>query len=173
MSHLIYITAAMLLYWGYHVSGNLVTRNYELAVDTVKAAKAYTDHRIDISKVSNRKLYLEIYRWMDHHNGDRLDCATFVSTVFEHVYDRQLDPSDISILGITTPTQVALVAEEGDLVFFKINSTRVNDIGIYLRQGNFAHILSDGSVQISNIHEPNWSPYLYNVARAEVTYSAK
>ena len=173
MNHILYITAAMILYWGYHVSGHIVSRPTEMDIDTAKATRIYTDHRIDITKVGNRRLYLEIFRWMEHKTDEQTDCATFVGTIYQHVYDHALDPADISILGITSPTQVALVAEEGDFVFFKIKSTRVNDIGIYLRQGYFAHITHEGLVVISNIHDPNWSPYLYNVARAEMAYTSK
>lgn len=42
---------------------------------------------------------------------------------------------------------------EGDLVFFKINSKKVSHVGVYLKQGWFAHVSTSKGVMINNLSE--------------------
>ncbi|MDO7743749.1 MAG: NlpC/P60 family protein, partial [Pedobacter sp.] len=55
--------------------------------------------------------------------------------------------------------------KEGDLVFFKIKSTRITHIGIYLGDDRFAHASSSRGVVISNLNEPYYSRFFYKGGR--------
>jgi lipoprotein Spr len=55
--------------------------------------------------------------------------------------------------------------KEGDLVFFKIKSSRITHIGIYLGDRRFAHASSSRGVVISNLDEPYYARHFYRGGR--------
>ena len=55
--------------------------------------------------------------------------------------------------------------QEGDLVFFKIKSSAISHVGVYIGDNKFAHASSSKGVMISNLNEPYWSRYYYKGGR--------
>jgi cell wall-associated NlpC family hydrolase len=49
--------------------------------------------------------------------------------------------------------------QEGDLVFFKVNVSRISHVGVYLQNGYFAHASSSRGVMISSLNSGYWSRY--------------
>ena len=61
--------------------------------------------------------------------------------------------------------------KEGDLVFFKIGSTRVSHVGVYLSNGYFAHATLRRGVMISSLEESYYSKYFSSAGRVSETAS--
>jgi lipoprotein Spr len=62
--------------------------------------------------------------------------------------------------------------QEGDLVFFKIKSSSISHIGVYIGNNKFAHAATRG-VMISNLDEPYWKRYYYKGGRLLESLRAK
>ena len=55
--------------------------------------------------------------------------------------------------------------QEGDLVFFKINSSQISHVGVYLANENFVHATLQSGVIISSLNEAYYSKYFFKGGR--------
>ncbi len=107
------------------------------------------------------RLHSEISEWAGtpHELGGTtakgIDCSAFVQKVYERAFNIQLPR--------TTREQVgrgALVKRgdlrPGDLVFFKL-PTKTRHVGIYLKDGDFAHASSSQGVTTSDLDQDYWT----------------
>ena len=134
-------------------------------MDSVHAAKYYLmSHRIDVSKTTSPGLYYELYKWM-RTQVPYVDCALFANDIYENVYKKQIDGRALLVMKFASSQEINTNANEGDLLLFKIKNSKINEVGIYLKHGNFAHLTTEGFVVISNVHDPDWSPYIFNTVR--------
>jgi lipoprotein Spr len=49
--------------------------------------------------------------------------------------------------------------KEGDLVFFRINTSRISHVGVYLKNNFFVHSASSKGVSIANLTQTYWARY--------------
>lgn len=86
------------------------------------------------------------------HNG--LDCSAFVKTLFKDLFNVGMPRTTEQQvrLGIEVPPD-ALRA--GDLVFF-LPSNKTRHVGVYLSQGEFAHVSTSQGVTISHLSDQYW-----------------
>jgi cell wall-associated NlpC family hydrolase len=49
--------------------------------------------------------------------------------------------------------------KEGDVVFFNIKTTQVSHVGVYLKDGWFAHVSTSKGVMINNLSEKYYASY--------------
>lgn len=102
----------------------------------------------------------EVARWdgtphvLGGSSAAGMDCSAFVQRVFANVFDLELPR--------TTEEQVNAgrrvnwsELQAGDLVFFQ-PPTKTNHVGIYLKDGEFAHVSSTDGVSISELDVPYW-----------------
>ena len=86
-----------------------------------------------------------------------VDCSGFVIQAYLQVYHEPfISRRAEDIFGETQPVKLGKL-KEGDLVFFKINGRRIDHVGIYLQNDNFAHTSSSRGVMVSNLNEAYWS----------------
>lgn len=120
--------------------------------------------KITIPNSANIKLLQSIDSWMGtpYKYGGRTksgtDCSGFCLNVYTEVYNIDIERSTVDILNQSKVVKKADL-EEGDFVFFKINSSRVNHVGIYIANGYFAHASSSKGVMISSLSEAYWTKY--------------
>lgn len=125
---------------------------------------------IRIPASANIKLLQAVDSWMGtpyrYGGNDRkgTDCSALCMNIYLEVYRREIARSTRDIL-----EQARVVKRnelrEGDLVFFKIKSSRVSHVGIYLYDGNFVHASTSRGVMISNLSEAYWTRYWYTGGR--------
>jgi cell wall-associated NlpC family hydrolase len=96
------------------------------------------------------------------------DCSGFVSKVFKSVYGITLQRSSRSMFG-----NVKRVAKThmktGDLVFFSHGRGNIYHVGIYLKDGKFAHAACSGGVMVSSLHEAYYHRNFYAAGRVAGT----
>ena len=80
-----------------------------------------------------------------------MDCSAFARAVFRETYGIELPRTTKQMYGIGHPIAQRQQLRAGDLVFFKIENTRlgVSHVGIYLGQGRFAHMNQSRGVSIT------------------------
>lgn len=125
---------------------------------------------VAVSATSNLKLYQFIYDWIgtpyrlggDNKNG--VDCSGFAYQLYDKVFNTVIANNSRNIFSMVNPIDKTDL-KEGDLVFFKIHSSAISHIGVYIGDNKFAHASSSRGVMISNLSEPYWQRYYYKGGR--------
>lgn len=119
---------------------------------------------LEIDKKDNIKLYQFVSEWMGvpHKDGgcDKrgTDCSCFVRMVYDHAYRKTLPRNSAEMYKQTERIRQGEL-KEGDLVFFKIKSTKISHVGIYLKNNWFAHVSSSKGVMINSLDEAYYQKY--------------
>lgn len=123
------------------------------------AYKKYTAKLgFEVDKTCNLKLLDEVLDWWGtpyKYGGESksgADCSGFVQMVFLKVYDKKLPR--------TTKQQYEFCRKvnkhnlkEGDLVFFETGNKGISHVGIFLKDGRFAHASSSKGVIVNGLDE--------------------
>lgn len=93
------------------------------------------------------------------------DCSGFVTRVFKEVYGINLVHSSRSMF-----SNAKRVAKDemktGDLVFFRRGPGQpIYHVGIYLKDGKFAHSATNGGVMVSSLTQPYYQRNFYAAGR--------
>ncbi|WP_258541322.1 C40 family peptidase [Parvicella tangerina] len=137
---------------------------------SVNKADTFCESGLDLDSCSYLPLYKSSYDWLGvpyHYAGTSkkgVDCSGFVKAVFKEVYNIQLKGSASHIYSNCTPIDQEDL-QEGDLVFFKINKSRISHIGIYLQNGFFVHASVSRGVMVNNLSEKYYKKYYYSGGR--------
>ncbi|MFD1467385.1 C40 family peptidase [Hymenobacter caeli] len=92
------------------------------------------------------------------------DCSGFVTRVFNEVYGIALQRSSRSMFG--SVQHVAKTdMQTGDLVFFRHGKGAIYHVGIYLKDGKFAHSACNGGVRVSSLDETYYRRNFYAAGR--------
>jgi cell wall-associated NlpC family hydrolase len=83
-----------------------------------------------------------------------LDCSAFVQRVFAEAFDVDLPRTTDDQVEAGRRVNLSEL-QPGDLVFFQ-PPTKVNHVGIYLNEGEFAHVSSSAGVTVSELDLPYW-----------------
>ncbi|NML65633.1 C40 family peptidase [Hymenobacter sp. RP-2-7] len=96
------------------------------------------------------------------------DCSGFVTKVFKSVYGINLKRSSRSMFG-TVKRVAKTKMKTGDLVFFSHGRGNIYHVGIYLKDGKFAHAACSGGVMVSSLHEAYYHRNFYAAGRVAGT----
>lgn len=125
---------------------------------------------VNVPKNANPKLMNQVGDWLGvpYRLGgiDKkgVDCSGFINQVFRNVYAKQLPRVAAEIHAVSMPVRDK-ERREGDLVFFKINNTKVTHAGILLFDDYFAHASTSRGVVISRLQETYWARYYIGSGR--------
>lgn len=120
----------------------------------------------------NAKLYETVNSWLGvpykYGGTDRsgIDCSAFVGLVYREVYGVNLHRTandmlrDVRLIGRTQ-------LREGDLLFFTNSKGKVSHVGIYLKEGLFAHSSTSNGVSVSKLESKYWSDHFYKGGRVK------
>lgn len=121
---------------------------------------------IPVTTGDNLDLYKYVSQWIGtpyRRAGSTkkgVDCSGFVTNVSRSIYDKKLERSSASILRVNCDKINKQELHEGDLVFFwtrgKLSQTP-SHVGIYLKDGKFAHSSTSHGVIISSLNEPYYA----------------
>ena len=115
------------------------------------------------------QLFIADWEGVPHRMGGMskkgVDCSGFTILLCKEVYGHQFaSRRSEDLFGECQPLKRDEL-EEGDLVFFKIGSRRINHVGVYLGDGNFAHASSSKGVMISSLSEAYYDKYFFKGGR--------
>jgi len=120
----------------------------------------------------NKKLYETVNSWLGvpylygGTSRDGIDCSAFVGEVYRTVYGiglRRTCNDMLRDVNLITRDQL----REGDLLFFTNSKGKVSHVGIYLRDGLFAHASTSNGVSVSNVDDGYWNKHFYKGGRAK------
>ena len=118
----------------------------------------------------NKDLLRTVTDWIgapySYGNNSRrgTDCSGFVTRVFREVYGITLQRSSRSMFG-TTKRVAKGEMQTGDLVFFRRGHGPIYHVGIYLKDGKFAHSATNGGVMVSSLNQPYYHRNFYAAGR--------
>lgn len=127
---------------------------------------------IERSPDDNEELYNAIQSWMGtpyrYGGTDRngVDCSAFVGHIYRQVYGIALHrvANDIQLdVDLISKSQLG----EGDILFFTNSKGRVSHVGIYLKDGLFAHSSTSRGVIISRLDDKYWSKHFFKGGRRQ------
>lgn len=125
----------------------------------------------------NKDLLRTVADWMGTpyrygNNSQRgTDCSGFVTRVFREVYGVTLRRSSRSMFAATKRVAKGQM-QTGDLVFFRRGRGPIYHVGIYLKNGKFAHSATHGGVMVSSLHESYYRRHFYAAGRVRATEAA-
>lgn len=125
---------------------------------------------LEVEKSDNIKLYQYVANWIGtpHKLGSctksAIDCSCFIQQLFQEVYQYKLPRTAAEMHKASKKIDEANL-HEGDLVFFKINATKVSHVGVYLKNGWFAHVSTTKGVMINNLSEPYYQKHFTSFGR--------
>lgn len=135
-------------------------------------AKSTNALGLEYSADDNAALYEAINSWLGvpyrYGGTDRsgIDCSAFVGTIYRDVYGVALHRSSNEMLA-----DVKLVSRdklrEGDILFFTNSKGKVSHVGIYLKDGLFAHASTSNGVSVSRVDDTYWSNHFYKGGRVK------
>ena len=99
------------------------------------------------------------------------DCSGFVTRVFSAVYGVALQRSARSMFA-TTKHVAKSEMQTGDLVFFRRGKGPVYHVGIYLKDGKFAHSACNGGVMVSSLSQDYYRRNFYAAGRVAAAVAA-
>ncbi|WP_052732571.1 C40 family peptidase [Hymenobacter terrenus] len=99
------------------------------------------------------------------------DCSGFVTRVFHEVYGITLKRSSRSMFTATKHVAKAEM-KTGDLVFFRRGRGPIYHVGIYLKDGKFAHSACNGGVMVSSLKQPYYHRNFYAAGRVQAAEEA-
>lgn len=120
--------------------------------------------------ITNKKLYSFIEDWYGapYQYGGKtkkgIDCSGFTSILFKQVFGKELSGSSSAIYNQCKRISKKEL-QEGDLVFFKIDSKEVSHVGIYLQNHKFVHATTKAGVRIDNVNDEYYRKYFWAVGR--------
>ncbi len=117
---------------------------------------------IKVTADDNIALYRMIAEWLGTpyriggSSKSGTDCSGFVTSIYKKIYGKKLERSSADMLATNCKRINKSSLNEGDLVFFhtRRRSKRPSHVGIYLKDGKFAHSSTSNGVIISNLNEP-------------------
>jgi lipoprotein Spr len=148
-----------------------VVAKKELSKKQQKEYKALSQKlSLAIDREDNIKLYQFIAGWLHvpHQLGKctklGVDCSCFIRLVYQEVYAQDI-PRTSTEMHDLSKRLAKRALQEGDVVFFSIQSKKVSHVGVYLKDGWFAHVSTSKGVIINNLSEKYYAQYYTGAGR--------
>ena len=120
----------------------------------------------------NEALYAAVNQWLGvpykYGGTDRsgIDCSAVVGTIYKQVYGKTLHRTSNDMLRDVTLISKSQL-REGDILFFTNSKGKVSHVGIYLKDGLFAHASTSQGVCVSKVDDTYWSRHFYKGGRVK------
>jgi lipoprotein Spr/probable lipoprotein NlpC len=128
---------------------------------------------VDLAFTENKDLLRTVTDWIGtpyrygSNSKKGTDCSGFVTRVFQEVYGVTLKRSSRSMFANVKHVNKDAM-EAGDLVFFRRGPGQpIYHVGIYLKDGKFAHSACNGGVMVSSLKQPYYQRNFYAAGRVE------
>ena len=125
---------------------------------------------VDEKEIKNKKLYSFIDSWYGTpylyggNNKAGVDCSGFTKNLHEEVFQKKI-PRTAESQQKECENISKNQLEEGDLIFFKIESKKISHVGVYLQNHKFIHASTKKGVVISDLNQEYYKKYFYSAGR--------
>jgi len=140
------------------------------AKENAVAAKYAPILGVSRKDITNYELYKFIDAWYGvpykfaGRTKSGVDCSDLASLLFQSIYHITISGAVSDIYKRCNPIK-ADELQEGDLVFFKINSKSLSHVGVYLQNHKFVHASVHAGVVISDLGEDYYRKYYWGSGR--------
>ncbi|TVQ94539.1 MAG: NlpC/P60 family protein [Bacteroidetes bacterium] len=131
-----------------------------------ESAEFYTEYSqllgYELNGNENPELIREVVSWLGTPyryggiNKSGADCSGFAKVVYRDVYGINLERVTVNMAQNSRRISKRNL-QEGDLVFFRINSRRISHVGIYLSNNKFIHASASRGVVVNDLDEDYYS----------------
>jgi lipoprotein Spr len=163
---------ALGLFISCHSSKSVSTsvKNDTANVSDVKMKNIATIIGVSEKEIAHQKLYEFVTDWYGvpyKYGGctkSGTDCSCLTINLYSAVYKKQL-PRNADDMAKSCDKVSERKYDEGDMVFFKINSKTVSHVGVILKNNKFVHASTSKGVLISDLNEAYYKKYFYCYGR--------
>lgn len=137
-----------------------------MAIDLSLGSQVYEKYAkiigVSSSELSNLNLYKFVDKWygtnyrLGGFSEQGVDCSGFTKMLYQEVYGKELARTSVEQHKNANREKIYDNAKEGDLVFFRQRSKRINHVGVYLGNTYFIHASTSHGVMISSLTEAHW-----------------
>ena len=134
-------------------------------VNSNKKMLFYSDKLgFELAKGFNDSLVKEVIGWLGapyQYGGESktgTDCSGFIQQVYKTVYGINTSRSANDIYQDCIKVKKENL-QQGNLVFFKINTEKIGHVGIFLQAPYFIHASSSKGVMVSSLELDYWTKY--------------
>ncbi len=126
--------------------------------------------KVDKEKITNAKLYQLIDAWNGRpykYGGNSkkgIDCSNFAAIIYSEIYNKTLNGSSVAIFNQCEEISKNNLTQ-GDLIFFKIESTSISHVGVYLINNKFVHVTTKKGIMIDDLEDDYYKKYFYKAGR--------
>lgn len=174
-SHISTLTAAIIaigFFVSCHSHKNTITtvKNDKAKNSDVKMKNIASIIGVSEKELTNKKLYGFVSEWYGvpyKYGGcskSGTDCSCLTINLYASVYKKQL-PRNADDMAKACDKVSEKKGDEGDMVFFKINSKQVSHVGVVLKNNKFIHASTSKGVLISDLNETYYKKYFYCYGR--------
>ena len=133
--------------------------------------KTYSE-KLGVSEIDikNEKLYQFIDEWygvkyvFGGKDKNGIDCSALVSNLYADVFKKKISSNTKSLRNESLNIKESEL-NEGDLVFFITDGSKISHVGIYLQNHKFFHASSKKGVMISDLNEPYFKNNFHSAGR--------
>ena len=122
------------------------------------------------SDIKKSKLYSFINDWyaVPYKFGgcqkSGVDCSCFTLNLYENVYGKKIPRTSTDLFNACEKIKLEK-AKEGDFIFFKIKSSSVSHVGIYLENNQFVHASTSKGVVVNSLSEDYYKKYFFSAGK--------
>ena len=138
------------------------TSSKQLAIQKNKTAQLSRKLGFTVNRKDDLPLLEEVSRWLGtpyRYGGTTrtgADCSGFVGAVYKNVYHKSLQRTVVNIYNKDCQRIGKRRLKPGDLIFFNFSKRKkrtLNHMGIYLKNGYFAHASTSKGVMVNHLSE--------------------
>jgi len=135
----------------------------------------FSRHGIELQKIQNPNYYCSMLDWIGVRyragSGTKqgTDCTHLVSNIHKATTGAIFGGDASNIYQACDAIETDSI-HEGDLVFFKINKSRISHVGLYLQNDLFVHATVHKGVIISSLQEAYYKKYFVGCGRLKLEY---
>jgi len=131
-------------------------------IEKKQSNEQYNSLGLNRERNDNAELYRESASWLHvpHVNGGRsrkgTDCSFLVNSIYKTVYNKNIERNSADMLRKNCKRISKSKLKEGNLVFFNTggrSKSRINHVGIYLKDNKFIHTSTSRGVIVSDLDE--------------------
>jgi murein DD-endopeptidase / murein LD-carboxypeptidase len=137
------------------------------------SAKEYSKKLgIEIDDSDNQALIKEVAEWIGTpylyagNTKKGVDCSGFTQQVYLKIFQKPIHRTADGVYDQSKKVKKTEL-QQGDLVFFKIDTPKVGHVGLYIKNGYFAHASTAKGVIINHLDETYYAKYFVGGGRFE------